>query len=305
MQQTVHEGEGANPIPPLTELVEYSTDLDIPPSSSRVREVYRGRDFSVRYFFCGCGPDDAPFEEIHQETCLGIVLSGFFSYKTDCSTCAMSPGAVLLGNKGHAYQCGHEHSHGDVSLVFAIEESMLAAVLDWRGLSSSRGEFHLPYLSAMPDLSVTIGRAEAAASAGDGFWLEEIAYTLLASAISSADGDAREQPEPSSRDMGRASDVIQFIEENYASQLTLSRLADIAGVSPFHFLRLFRTVTGTTPYRYLVQLRLREAAARILQTDNPITDIAFEVGFGDLSQFIRTFRGVSGFSPSRFRSTYS
>jgi AraC family transcriptional regulator len=232
-------------------------------------------------------------------------LSGFFEYRTDHSSSALSPGTVLLGNNGHAYQCGHEHSRGDVSLVFAVKESLLAAVLDCPGSRLSSPEFRLPYLPADPKLSILIARARVAAAERDSFWLEEIAYTLVATALLHDAERGFEESKPSSRDMRRASDVIQFIDKNYMSPLTLTALADIAGVSPFHFLRLFRTVTGTTPYRHVVQLRLREAAVRLLRADDPITDIAFDVGFGDLSQFIRTFRSASGLSPSAFRSAYS
>jgi AraC-like DNA-binding protein len=233
------------------------------------------------------------------------VLSGFFSYKTDHCTCAMSSGVILLGNKGEVYQCSHEHSQGDVNLVFAVNEAMLAAVLECQGFVTGSAEFQLPCLSPSPGLSVTIGRAQAAAEAADGLWLEEIAYALVASAIFSGIDHPLGHVAPSSKDIGRASDVIRFVEESYTSQLTLAQLADVAGLSPFHFLRLFKAVIGTTPYRYVVQFRLREAAMRLLRTDRPVTDIAFEVGFGDLSQFIRTFRAASGLSPGEFRSAYS
>jgi AraC-like DNA-binding protein len=232
------------------------------------------------------------------------VLSGFFSYRTEHSACALSPGAILLGNKGEAYQCSHEHSQGDANLVFAVDESMLDAVADCEGMPLTDAEFRLPCLAASPDLSITIGRAEAAAAAADGFWLEEIAYTLIASALFAVDSPVDELA-PSAKDLERTSEVTQFIEENYASHLTLAQLAEVAGLSPFHFVRSFRAVTGSSPYRYVVQLRLREAAARLIRTDLPITDIAFGVGFGDLSQFIRTFRAASGLSPGHFRSAYS
>jgi AraC-like DNA-binding protein len=292
-------------IPPTAETSGCAPGPEGSGSRSTVREVHTGRDFRVRYYFCGCGPDDPPYSEVHEETCIGAVLSGFFSYRTDHFTCALSPGAVLLGNRGHAYQCSHEHSQGDVSLVFAVDESMLATVLDCAKSSASDAEFSLPCLPAAPDLSITIGRAQAAAEAADAFWLEEIAYELVAAALMPSCEQPAEEHAPSFKDLERASEVIHFIDDNFASPLSLAQLADVAGVSPFHFLRLFRTVTGNTPYRYLMQLRLGEAAMRLLRTDRPITDIAFEVGFGDLSQFIRTFRAASGLTPGAFRTAYS
>jgi len=70
-------------------------------------------------------------------------------------------------------------------------------------------------------------------------------------------------------------------------------------MSPFHFARLFRETTGTPPHRYLVSVRLREAARRLRQGAR-VTDACFDVGFGNLSHFVRAFRRTFGVSPSRY-----
>ena len=72
-------------------------------------------------------------------------------------------------------------------------------------------------------------------------------------------------------------------------------------MSPYHFLRLFSRVLGVTPHQYLVRSRLRHAARLLADDSRPITEVAFEVGFGDLSNFVRTFRRAAGVSPRRFR----
>ena len=72
-------------------------------------------------------------------------------------------------------------------------------------------------------------------------------------------------------------------------------------MSAFHFLRLFRNVLGVTPHQYLVRSRLRHAARLLADDDRPVTDVAFDVGFGDLSNFVRTFHRAAGVSPLRFR----
>jgi AraC-like DNA-binding protein len=74
-----------------------------------------------------------------------------------------------------------------------------------------------------------------------------------------------------------------------------------ADISPFHFLRLFSDVLGVTPHQYLVRSRLRHAARLLADNDRPVTDVAYDVGFGDLSNFVRTFHRAAGVSPLRFR----
>jgi AraC-like DNA-binding protein len=72
-------------------------------------------------------------------------------------------------------------------------------------------------------------------------------------------------------------------------------------LSPFHFLRLFARVLGVTPHQYLVRCRLRAAARLLADPRISVTAIAYDVGFGDLSNFVRTFRRAAGVSPRDFR----
>src|SRR5678815_3234455 len=78
-------------------------------------------------------------------------------------------------------------------------------------------------------------------------------------------------------------------------------IRDRAELSPFHFLRLFSAALGVTPHQYLVRARLRRAARLLADDERPITDVAYDVGFGDLSNFVRTFHRAAGVSPRRFR----
>jgi AraC-like DNA-binding protein len=75
----------------------------------------------------------------------------------------------------------------------------------------------------------------------------------------------------------------------------------MARMSPYHFLRSFRAVTGVTPHQWLLRARLRDAADKLASTKLPVTDIALDVGFDDLSNFTRTFRAEFGASPREYR----
>jgi len=78
----------------------------------------------------------------------------------------------------------------------------------------------------------------------------------------------------------------------------LSRAADL---SPFHFSRVFKVCTGTSPHRYLIALRIEEAARLLRASTLPVTQICYDVGFHSLSHFITTFRRLMGITPSRYR----
>ena len=80
----------------------------------------------------------------------------------------------------------------------------------------------------------------------------------------------------------------------------LVRLADaarLAGLSPFHFLRVFAAVVGVTPHQYVMRLRLARAAKLLCDGTLRVTDVALEAGFADLSHFVRTFARAAGVPP--------
>jgi len=105
------------------------------------------------------------------------------------------------------------------------------------------------------------------------------------------------------RDRRRAVESALWMDAHSHEPLDLEDAAREAGISAYHFLRLFARVLGVTPHQYLVRSRLRHAARLLAEDDRSITDIAFDVGFGDLSNFVRTFHRAAGVSPRRFRRT--
>jgi Helix-turn-helix domain len=72
-------------------------------------------------------------------------------------------------------------------------------------------------------------------------------------------------------------------------------------LSPYHFLRSFQHVVGLTPHQYVLRMRLRRAAARLVEEPLRVLDVAFDCGFGDVSNFNRSFRAEFGVSPRAFR----
>jgi AraC-like DNA-binding protein len=92
------------------------------------------------------------------------------------------------------------------------------------------------------------------------------------------------------------------LDEHYAREHSLAGLARTAGMSPYHFARIFRELSGLPPYRYLVRRRLNAAATR-LRDGASVTDTCYAVGYRSLSRFIHAFRAATGMTPSQFRST--
>jgi AraC-like DNA-binding protein len=95
--------------------------------------------------------------------------------------------------------------------------------------------------------------------------------------------------------------VLMFIKESYDKTITLLDLSDIAGMSPKYFCYFFKEMTHKSPIEYLTIYRIECAAYQLRNTNDPVTDIAYDCGFNDLSYFIKTFKKYKNTTPRKFR----
>jgi AraC family transcriptional regulator len=256
------------------------------------------KDGALRVFDyrCTAGPQDRPFTEVHGSFSISYVRRGSFGYLTRGRAFELVAGSFLVGRPGDEFVCTHEHhAQGDECLSYQFDAQLLEVLgLPLRHWLSGA-------VPPLPQLALLGERAQAAAAGRSDVGLDE-AGTLLAARLL---GMLAAQPSPplrlSARDRRRAVRVALWLEAHAAECVPLERLARESGVSAFHFLRLFTRVIGVTPHQYLVRARLRHAARLLAQDAGPIAAIAYEVGFGDLSNFIRTFRRAAGVSPRTFR----
>jgi AraC family transcriptional regulator len=97
--------------------------------------------------------------------------------------------------------------------------------------------------------------------------------------------------------------VIDFIAENYAQDIKLGELAQVAGMSNFHFAREFKRTTGTTPHQYLIKYRVERAKALLEENKLPLIEVGLRSGFSHQSHFTRLFRKLTGTTPLTYRLT--
>jgi len=251
---------------------------------------------SVIDYQCTAGPADKPATEVHGGFSLSYVRRGSFGYRCRGKSFELVPGSVLIGHPGDEFMCTHEHhACGDECLSFRLSHALVDMV------GNTAGIWRTGCLPPLPELMVIGEMAQATANGGSDIGLDEIGIFLATRFAGVAGGKLQKSQAVLPLDRRRAVEAALWIDAHFHHALDLDTVAATVGLSPFHFLRMFRKVVGVTPHQYLVRARLRHAARLLVETSLPVTDIALDVGFADLSNFVRTFHRAAGVAPRTFR----
>jgi AraC-like DNA-binding protein len=153
----------------------------------------------------------------------------------------------------------------------------------------------------VPELVVLGELAQAAAEGRSDVGLDEVGMLFATRFVELASGRKRGSAEEvRAHGRSRAVEVALWLDAHSHEPIDLQSAAARAGLSAFHFLRLFSRVLGVTPHQYLVRSWLRHAARLLADDVRSITDVALDVGFGDVSNFVRAFHRAAGVSPCGF-----
>jgi len=258
------------------------------------RESIRAIDYR-----CTARAADRPFVERHEGFSVSYVRKGSFGYLSRGRRFELIAGSILVGHPGDEYLCTHDHVTGDECLSFHLSPALVESL-------GGRGQpWRVGGVPPLPELMVLGELAQASAEGKSDVGLDEAGLWFAARFVELVLGRPRDPQQAGPADRRRAIRAALFIEAHAQEPIDLERAAGQAGLSPFHFLRLFSRVLGVTPHQYLLRSRLRRAARLLAEGGRSVTDVAYEVGFADLSNFVRTFRRAAGISPGRFRRAAS
>jgi AraC family transcriptional regulator len=269
------------------------------PGRARGSRLATGNGWLVDDVVCNFGPGDRSFEEQHRGVSVGVVIAGTFQYRTGRQSELLVPGSLLLGNHQQCFECGHDHAAGDRCLSFGFSPEYFERIA--ADVGARQYGFRVGKLPPLRATSRACAEASAALMSTTANW-DELGVQIAAQAIRLAHGLSGHVPAPRGAET-RVTASVRSIERDPGARLGLAELAAQAHLSAFHYLRTFERVTGVTPHQFILRTRLREAAARLATDSARVVEIAFDAGFGDLSNFNRAFRAEFGLSPRRFRAT--
>jgi AraC family transcriptional regulator len=249
---------------------------------------------------------DHPAQEAHRDPegeqaggfCVSFVESGGFELRVERERHRLDPATLFLTWPGLSFQCRHDsETPTDVCLTVDVAETLA------RDVAATLGG---PLAPPSPVVRLTnrlayLRLALLASAPGDALGGETLASEVLAAARGPAGPAARLfRPNQIAWYAARVGRAREKLAAEYAEPHTLRGLARDAGMSPFHFARVFRELAGVPPHRYLRGVRLARAAER-LREGARVTEACFACGFSNLGHFSRSFRSTFGVSPSRYR----
>jgi AraC family transcriptional regulator len=259
-----------------------------------VHELGGDATFTARDTVCNYGVRSPVSAGAYPRARIGVILGGAFAARTHAGRALVGTGALLLVNAAEEYEYRHVDDGGDRSLVFDYHGS----VLDEIGTGRARA-FQSVCVPASAGSAGVVMLAHAALASGDVEALREAALAVAAVALAGVRAPGTGAlPAAQAR---RVTQVLRHIEAHSHEDCSLEALAVRAGLSSFHFLRLCRALTGQTPRQLVIAARLRAAALALRTTRAPITRVAFDSGFGDLSHFHASFARAFGVSPRAYR----
>jgi len=238
----------------------------------RITRAVATPDVSANRALCnGCDPA-RPCDEHTTRASLWIVTAGAFELRDAAGRHVLDPTQAIVMPRHHAFQIRHP-AGPDTCLSFR------GPLVDALAAHGAR---------LVPISPAQIAQLTAGIASNDELALGEALAQLT--------------PIAATPDRDLAAAVAHAIRARYAEPTSLGELAETIGYSVFHTSRVFRATTGTTIHGFRRELRLRHALARILDSDEPLTEIAAATGFASQSHLTNLFRARFGITPARART---
>ncbi len=136
------------------------------------------------------------------------------------------------------------------------------------------------------------------------FGFELAVICKLYSVVNAAFLPQPDLPETTVRKTDKIKEAISLIEKDYNKKIALADMARACHMSPNYFSRLFKDMTGETPFEYIINYRIEAACEMLASGSDSITEVCYSCGFNDLSYFIHIFKKHKGMSPSHYKRMF-
>jgi AraC-like DNA-binding protein len=270
--------------------------------AATVAPVYQGHGWRVADIVCNADASDPSFEEQHDYVSIALVLAGAFAYRSSAGSGDLCSGSALLGSPHTRFSCTHKHGAGDRCVAFQFSAERYDELLSLLGAARAGMGFPRVALPVAADGVLLFAKAEALAGGSASVSEHELALSVV-SWVAAAVGRRTRARIPTPGQVQTMLAIARAIDADVSVDHSTTALAALAAMSPFHFIRCFKRVVGTTPHTYVQIARVRQAARLLRDPGLSIAAVAFEAGFQDLSVFNHAFRRVFALTPRQLRAS--
>lgn len=242
----------------------------------------------------------------HMELEIIRILEGFLNLKMDDEEITAGPGDILFINEGVIHggkpeNCIYECVVFDMKSLLMHTEACKQYIRPIsRHSITVKNHFTREYQSFCQTAD-RLFKTQRKSCSGYELTTVGVLYELFGMIYQKKLYDAADpQPGRNPQKMAHLKPVLEYIESNYSSPVTLEDLSRIAGMSPKYFCRYFQSAIHRTPMDYLNYYRIERACFELCTTDSSVTETAYSCGFNDTSYFIKTFKRYKGVTPRHY-----
>lgn len=278
-----------------------------------IHTLYSSDFYTIRDFKCRCTDCKTSRPEYNESFCISFVRKGNFIFNVFRHALDSYNGCVLITKPGYEHTVTHAHAVPDECTIFDFKKDFYR--------DSLQELYGRTRFFQDNDLHSTLVRTNAETEFLHFYILQLIrlhpvsklqidnlvieVINKVLGAITDYTPDYRIDTRLKRNHLSTIELAKEYMTGNFSDDISLMEIANYCHVSPFHFSRIFKTFTGASPHQFLLGLRLKNAELLLLDTNQPVADIAFLSGFNSLEHFTAAFRQKYALSPSRFRVSRS
>lgn len=248
----------------------------------------------------------------HDEVELIVIKKGKGQVMLDLQTHTVTEGEMVLILPGHLHSIsevpGHSMEYENILFLPSLLTGLAGDLCTQQYLAplfagdlrvTSIFDANISYYAEYCQLIHTIDTLCSEEPLGYQLGIKGLLYQFFFLLVQNAEKDSR--PLPERKSFQKLKTIIKYIEDHYASSVTIEDMAQITYYSKSHFMKFFKTNMGMGFTEYLNNYRLTIAARLLRSSDDSVLDIAEQCGFGNLSYFNRLFKRKYGDSPRHYR----
>lgn len=271
--------------------------------------------YRIEDFRCHCEVCSLTAPEYNKSFSFSFIRKGFFEYQTFKRNDEVHAGRLLISKPGFEHRTRHIDNQPDIVTIFEFrrnffDETILDIYGDKLAWLLKNNDIHSLMVNTMPELEYHHQRILHKINSGKYLSLEidELVIALLEKVMGLLGSGQTPGKIPDSLKqyhLGTVEKARDYLLAHFKENISLQRLAEHCLVSPFHFSRIFKTITKMSPHQYLVSIRLTHARVLLTETNSPVSDIAYECGFNSPEHFVTAFKQYYKMKPSTLREEHA